>query len=135
MREWPGVAALVVKHMTFIECFPGETDLVLLDAAKESYRSAIPGPFPIMAFGRLIEWKARLFREVLVTAPGYHRLLQEDSIFISFKKNPQRASVQIGSPQGISFETPPSSGAETMARIVDRGVQSTISPFIYEEKA
>src|SRR5215469_5734057 len=121
--------------MTFIECFPNETDLVLFEAAKETYRSAIPGPFPIIAFGRLIGWKDRLFREVLVTAPGHHRLLQEDAIFFSFIMNPQRASVQIGSSQGVAFVTPPTSGAEIVAQIVDRGVQSTISPFIYEEKA
>ena len=119
--------------MTFIKCFPGETDSILLQAAKEAYNSMIRAPFPTVAFGRLIEWKDRLFREVLVTASGHHRLLEEDFIFS--RQNPKRASVQVGCRLGIVFETPPSSGAEIMALMVERGVESTISPFIYVEKA
>ncbi|HZR21520.1 MAG TPA: hypothetical protein VFE51_29835 [Verrucomicrobiae bacterium] len=121
--------------MTFVECFPGEMDAILLQAVKETYLSTFRGACPIINFGRLIEWKERMFREVLVAAEGHQRLLQEDYIFHSFVKDGKRAAVQLGSLNGAAFQTPPLPGAENIALLIEGGRQSRISPFIYVEKA
>jgi hypothetical protein len=121
--------------MTFIECFPGEDDSALSQAAQEASTSVFPGGFPVIGFGRLIEWKDRLFREVRVAVGSDMPLQAEECLFLTFVKNRKRATIQLGSMNGIAFQTPPSPGAEIIARVIDQGRHSTVSPFIYAEKA
>jgi len=117
--------------MTFVECFPGESEAALSLAVQQAYASTYSENPPGLEFGQLIAWEAKLFREVRLPGKLESRLMGEDAIFLGFT---DRATLQMGSFQGILFGTPPSPGAEVVARLNNRGRESLLQPFIYETK-
>ena len=119
--------------MTFIECFPGEKDSALFAIVRQAYASCFGEDIPDIEFGQLIAWRSRLFREVLVSGESEQILIREDRLFHSFGSDQSRATMQVGSFEGIVFETPPSPGAELVARLIDRGSHSIVQPLIYEK--
>jgi hypothetical protein len=117
--------------MTFVECLLGESEAALYSAVQQAYASIHSENPPGLEFGQLITWEAKLFREVRLPGKLEARLMGEEAIFLGFT---DRATLQMGSFQGMLFGTPPSPGAEVVARLNNHGRQSLLQPFIYETK-
>ena len=117
--------------MTFVECLPGESEAALSWAVQQAYASRYAKNPPGLEFGQLIDWEAKLFREVRLSGKLEERLMGEEAIFLGFT---DRATLQMGSFQGILFATPPSPGDEVVARLNNRGRESLLQPFIYEKR-
>lgn len=122
--------------MTFIECFPREPETVVVDVLRQTYSSAFGLPSPAIELRELIEWRGRLFREFRLQL-ARERLLHEEALFLRVPSQWDRATVQLGYLDGDGgvFCAPPLAGHEITARLIDKGVQTTVSPFAYESRA
>jgi hypothetical protein len=123
--------------MVFLETSQGESDRVLSEAIGCTFARVCPEISPVVEFGSLIEWEHRLFREVRATHASEHHLLLEDLIFLSAKMDQFRATLQLGAFCGKDdavWVTPPPTGAEIAAQVIDQGCQSVVKPFFYENK-
>jgi hypothetical protein len=121
--------------MTFIEHFPDETDAEISNELLRAYASSFGADPCAFSFGQAIVWRSRTFRELVVSAAIIEqRLLCEDRCFQSFQMSQGRTTLQVGAYSGFIFHSPPSTTEEVVGRVIERGYESEVRPFVYEKR-
>jgi len=118
--------------MTFIERLPEDDLSIVRRAVEEAIAAGHVKSVPDFQIGRSIRWSGRRFCEIIIPEIR-SRMFCEEVIYLHAARNRQRATIQVGCFDGGVFTTPPVTGREVAALVIDAGRRQTVSPFSYEE--
>jgi hypothetical protein len=116
--------------MTFIECFPGESDSTVVDMLRHTFTSVIEQPSPEIELCDLIDWGERSFREFRLRMLN-DRLVHEEPLFLHVGDKLNRAALQLGYLHRDVFCMPLSPSRQAVALLIDNAPQITVDPFIF----